>query len=231
MNQTDKPGRRRALVTATAALTAIATIAGLGFLGLTTTPSRRVRRITPTAGAAVNATPLDLPPSATSAASADRHPTTAAHGSSRPRSAEHHAGRDGTLAGIRNVVFVLADDLDWNLFEQVPRLAALQDKGMTFTHHTVTDSLCCPSRTSILRGQYIHNHDVVSNLSTDGRRLAHLPRQGLAHRLPADLAAVGRRRDRAVRQVPQRVPGHPAARERALRASGLGQLGRAHVPR
>ena len=74
----------------------------------------------------------------------------------------------GTLDSVKNVVFVLADDLDWNLFQQVPRLAALQDKGMTFTNHTVTDSLCCPSRTSILRGQYIHNHDVVSNLSTTG---------------------------------------------------------------
>ena len=65
-------------------------------------------------------------------------------------------------------MFVLADDLDWELFRQVPRLAALQDQGMTFTHHTVTDSLCCPSRVSILRGQYLHNHGVVSNLSKTG---------------------------------------------------------------
>ena len=50
---------------------------------------------------------------------------------------------------FRNVVLVLADDLDWKLFDQIPRLAALKDKGMTFTNHTVVDSLCCPSRVTI----------------------------------------------------------------------------------
>ena len=64
---------------------------------------------------------------------------------------------------IDNIVFILADDLDWATFRQVPRLNALQSKGTTFTNTTVTDSLCCPSRVSILRGQYVHNHKVVSN--------------------------------------------------------------------
>lgn len=73
-----------------------------------------------------------------------------------------------TTADIKNVVFILADDLDWNLFNQVPRLAALPQQGMTFMNHTVTDSLCCPSRVSILRGQYIHNHRVISNLVQTG---------------------------------------------------------------
>lgn len=73
-----------------------------------------------------------------------------------------------TTADIKNIVFVLADDLDWNLFNQIPRLAALQDLGITFTNHTVTDSLCCPSRVSILRGQYIHNHRVISNIVETG---------------------------------------------------------------
>ena len=53
------------------------------------------------------------------------------------------------LAEAKNLVFVLADDLDWSLFNQVPRLAALKEQGITFTNHTVTDSLCCPSRVSI----------------------------------------------------------------------------------
>ncbi len=73
-----------------------------------------------------------------------------------------------SLSDVKNVVFVLADDLDWALFNQVPRLAALQQEGMTFTNQVVTDSLCCPSRTSILRSQYIHNHMVVSNTGATG---------------------------------------------------------------
>jgi arylsulfatase A-like enzyme len=32
----------------------------------------------------------------------------------------------------------------------------------------VTDSLCCPSRASILRSQYVHNHGVTSNLLASG---------------------------------------------------------------
>lgn len=69
---------------------------------------------------------------------------------------------------IENIVFILADDLDWELFRQVPRLNELQGLGMTFTNHTVVDSLCCPSRVSILRSQYIHNHLVISNLEESG---------------------------------------------------------------
>lgn len=69
---------------------------------------------------------------------------------------------------FRNVVMVLADDLDWKLFDQIPRLAALKEQGMTFTNHTVVDSLCCPSRVTILRSQYIHNHEVISNIEATG---------------------------------------------------------------
>lgn len=69
---------------------------------------------------------------------------------------------------FRNVVMVLADDLDWKLFDQIPRLAALKDRGITFTNHTVVDSLCCPSRVTILRSQYIHNHKVISNIEATG---------------------------------------------------------------
>jgi arylsulfatase A-like enzyme len=32
----------------------------------------------------------------------------------------------------------------------------------------VTDSLCCPSRTSILRSEYVHNHRVLSNIPKTG---------------------------------------------------------------
>lgn len=88
------------------------------------------------------------------------------------------ATTDGTPAALgidpiqpvryRNVVMVLADDMDWALFNEVPRLAALKDQGTTFLNHTVTDSLCCPSRTSIIRSQFVHNHKVVSNTADSG---------------------------------------------------------------
>ena len=147
MSHIDVPRRRRAIVGATAAITAVATIAALGLLtAVTSSPS----------GATTSAETVVAPdgsvilgPSAT-ASPASLSPAT------------------GSLADVKNVVFILADDLDWELFNEIPRLAALQDQGMTFTHHVVTDSLCCPSRTSILRSQYIHNHLVVSNTSATG---------------------------------------------------------------
>ncbi len=75
---------------------------------------------------------------------------------------------------FRNVVMILADDLDWKLFDQIPRLQALKERGMMFTNHTVVDSLCCPSRVTIMRGQYIHNHGVLSNIEATGGWLANL---------------------------------------------------------
>ena len=69
---------------------------------------------------------------------------------------------------MKNIVFVLADDLDTATFEQVYRLKALHAQGLTLENMVVTDSLCCPSRTSILRSQYVHNHGVVSNLLASG---------------------------------------------------------------
>ena len=66
-----------------------------------------------------------------------------------------------------NFVFILTDDLDRNLAfdaSRFPKLdSLLVERGTTFSNAFVTDSLCCPSRSSILRGQYVHNHDVRSN--------------------------------------------------------------------
>jgi arylsulfatase A-like enzyme len=40
---------------------------------------------------------------------------------------------------------------------------ALERRGMTFTNFTVSDSLCCPSRSTIFTGDFPHNTHVVSN--------------------------------------------------------------------
>jgi arylsulfatase A-like enzyme len=66
-----------------------------------------------------------------------------------------------------NIVLILTDDLDQTLYldrSRYPKVnSLLVEEGTTFSNYFVTDSLCCPSRSSLLRGQYVHNHDVRSN--------------------------------------------------------------------
>src|SRR3984957_21247273 len=49
-----------------------------------------------------------------------------------------------------NIVFVLTGDPAWNLVRYMPHVVAMQHEGETFSNYFVTDSLCCPSRASIL---------------------------------------------------------------------------------
>jgi N-acetylglucosamine-6-sulfatase len=67
-----------------------------------------------------------------------------------------------------NFVFVLTDDLAWNLVDYMPHVQALQRQGVTFSNYVVTDSLCCPSRSSIFTGQYPHDTGVFTNTGDDG---------------------------------------------------------------
>ena len=63
-----------------------------------------------------------------------------------------------------NIIFVLTDDLDAASASKVPSLEGyMADEGITFDNAFVTHSLCCPSRATILTGQYPHNHLVRSN--------------------------------------------------------------------
>src|SRR5262245_43052912 len=63
-----------------------------------------------------------------------------------------------------NIVILMADDLDVLSFDRMPILRAeLINKGLTFTNGFSTTPLCCPSRASILTGQYAHNHGILIN--------------------------------------------------------------------
>lgn len=67
-----------------------------------------------------------------------------------------------------NIVFVLTDDLSMDLLPYMPQVQALQQDGMTFNNYFVSDSLCCPSRSSIFTGEYPHDTGVFTNAGPGG---------------------------------------------------------------
>ncbi|MGN6609793.1 MAG: sulfatase family protein [Jatrophihabitans sp.] len=73
-----------------------------------------------------------------------------------------------------NIVFVLTDDLSSELLRWMPAVQALERRGTTFRDYIVSDSLCCPSRTSIFTGNYPHTTGVVRNVGADGGLNAYL---------------------------------------------------------
>ena len=63
-----------------------------------------------------------------------------------------------------NIVLILTDDEDVASHRFMPKTKALlEDAGTTFENFFVSYPFCCPSRASILRGQYAHNTQVVGN--------------------------------------------------------------------
>lgn len=82
-----------------------------------------------------------------------------------------HAARRSEAAGQPNIVLVLTDDqtsesFDRKYMPQLNRLVAA--RGLVFTRYYNTFPLCCPSRASILRGQYAHNTGVNNNGPPEG---------------------------------------------------------------
>jgi arylsulfatase A-like enzyme len=66
-------------------------------------------------------------------------------------------------------VFILSDDEDVGSHAYMPKVKALiEDQGVVFENSFATYPLCCPSRASILRGQYPHNVLVLGNLPPQG---------------------------------------------------------------
>ena len=68
------------------------------------------------------------------------------------------------VPGQPNIVLVMTDDEDVAIHEFMPKTKALlEDRGTTFANFFVSYPFCCPSRASILRGQYAHNTHIVGN--------------------------------------------------------------------
>jgi N-acetylglucosamine-6-sulfatase len=57
-----------------------------------------------------------------------------------------------------NFVFILADDMRYDDLKYMPKTRALlRSRGMRFKKAFVSFPVCCPSRATIMRGQYAHN--------------------------------------------------------------------------
>jgi N-acetylglucosamine-6-sulfatase len=63
-----------------------------------------------------------------------------------------------------NFVFILADDMRKDDLKYMPKTRSLlAQQGMRFNNAFVSNALCCPSRATIMRGQYSHNNGVWTN--------------------------------------------------------------------
>jgi N-acetylglucosamine-6-sulfatase len=77
------------------------------------------------------------------------------------------------LAGTShpNIVLILTDDQRWDTLKDkyMPTVKSqLMAKGATFENAFVVNSLCCPSRVTILTGTYSHTNGVWTNISPYG---------------------------------------------------------------
>lgn len=69
-----------------------------------------------------------------------------------------------------NVVVIVTDDQRWDELDGMPIVQhELMANGVTFTNGFVVNPLCCPSRASILTGQWSHTSGVYRQIPPHGR--------------------------------------------------------------
>jgi N-acetylglucosamine-6-sulfatase len=67
-----------------------------------------------------------------------------------------------------NIIFILTDDMrydDFNATYMPNTSSLLADQGMSFKNAFVSTPLCCPTRATIMRGQYAHNTGIWFNVN------------------------------------------------------------------
>lgn len=88
----------------------------------------------------------------------DHAPTILEHAEGLPASAERMSDERP------NIIVIFTDDQPYHTVNYMPVVKnTLMAQGVVFDNGFVTTPLCCPSRSSILTGQYAHNHQVYTN--------------------------------------------------------------------
>jgi len=63
-----------------------------------------------------------------------------------------------------NIIFIMTDDQPPQTVAYMPTVKnVLMAEGVNFENGFLTTPLCCPSRASILTGEYAHNHEIYTN--------------------------------------------------------------------
>ena len=63
-----------------------------------------------------------------------------------------------------NIIFIFTDDQPYHTTQFMPTVRdVLMKDGVNFENGFSTTPLCCPSRASILSGEYVHNNQVYTN--------------------------------------------------------------------
>lgn len=84
-----------------------------------------------------------------------------------------NTARDNTSESTRrpNILFIMADDHAYQAISaygsnliQTPNIDRLAKEGMLFTEASVTNSICAPSRATILTGKHSHLHGKIDNI-------------------------------------------------------------------
>jgi N-acetylglucosamine-6-sulfatase len=69
----------------------------------------------------------------------------------------------------KNVIFILTDDMTSSELAGMPNvMSEIAGQGTSFSRAYVSFPLCCPSRATMIRGQYMHNHGVRGNIPPQG---------------------------------------------------------------
>ncbi len=70
-----------------------------------------------------------------------------------------------------NIVFIMSDDHAYqaisaysDLLIETPNIDRIAEEGMLFTNASVTNSICAPSRATILTGKHTHMHGKIDNI-------------------------------------------------------------------